>query len=357
MHKEAAYWADLRVFLGASTAGFRAGRTNLPWNRRCVPMARWVRVSTVAYQPVEAGDHFLERQREKIAQLAELAAQARPKPDLIAFPEVCTTLGMGGDLAAQVEAAEPIPGPSTDRLAEVAAKHGIYIVLPLFERAGDTVYNSAAFIGRQGEIVGVYHKYQPTEGEMRAGVMPGTDVPAFSLDFGKVGAAICFDMKFFETGQILARHGARLCVFCSMFIAGDRLWHWARDFGFYMVSSCTARSYIVDMGGGRYLAQTGSEIAEVAWGTVPPVASAVINMDRCQFHLDGNGPKLKDVFAKYGQGVEVQIWRPEAHFTLASLMDDVTVDDIIVEFELEPWVAYLDRARKLRETMLTEGKL
>jgi len=318
-------------------------------------MARWVRISTVAYSPVEAGDRFLESQRDHIAEMAEMAAQARPRPDLIAFPEVCTTLGMPGGIKEHVEAAESIPGPSTDRLSEVAAKHRVHIVLPMFERAGDKLYNSSAFIGREGELVGVYHKYHPTVGEMEAGVMPGEEVPAFALDFGRVGAAICFDMKFVEVGQTLARNGARLCVFSSMFVAGNRLWHWARDFGFYMISSCTARSYIVDMGGGRCLAETGQEIHEVANGIVPPLASAVINMDRCQFHLDYNGPRLREVFAKYGQGVEVEIWRPEAHFTLASLMDDVTVDDIVAEFELEPWVAYLDRARLARRTMLAEG--
>lgn len=315
-------------------------------------MAKWIRVSTVAYPPVEAGDRFMERQRDRIVELADAAAQTIPKPDLVVFPEFCTVLGMPGGIEAQVEAAEPIPGPTTERLSEVAAKHKMYIVIPMPEQAGNRLHNSAAFIGRDGEIVGVYRKYQPTIYEMEAGIVPGEDVPAFELDFGKAGAAICFDMKFVEVGQRMARNGARLCVFCSMFVAGARLWHWARDFGMYVVSSCTQRSYIVDMGGGRYLADTGSQIAEVASGVVPPIASAVINMDRCQFHLDYNGPRLKDVFAKYGGAVEVQIWRPEAHFTLASLMDDVTVDDIIAEFELEPWVHYLDRARKVRDDML-----
>jgi predicted amidohydrolase len=318
-------------------------------------MARWVRVSTIAYQPVAAGENFMVRQREHLAAMAEMAAQARPKPDLVVFPEFCNVMGLPS-LEAQLEAAEPIPGPTTDRLAEVAAKHRMYIVLPIPQREGDRLYNAAAFLGRDGNIVGVYHKYQPTTYEMEAGIVPGEDVPAFDLDFGKVGAAICFDIKFVETGQILARHGARLCCFCSMFIAGERLWHWARDFGMYMVSSCTARSYIVDLGGGRALAQTGSEIYEVATGIVPPIASAVINIDRCQFHLDYNGPRLKDVFAKYGQGVEVEIYRPEAHFTLASRMEDVTVEDIIAEFELEPWGAYLDRARRQRAAALDKVK-
>ncbi len=314
-------------------------------------MAKWIRVSTIAYRGVEWGDNFMERQRDKLVELAELAATAIPKPDLVVFPEFATVTGIPG-LERQLEAAEPIPGPTTERLSEVAAKHNMYIVLPGPERAGDKIYNSAAFIGRDGEIVGVYRKYQPTDYEMEAGVTPGEDVPAFELDFGKVGAAICFDMKFVEVGQTMARNGARLCAFCSMFAAGQRLWHWARDFGMYVVSACPKMSYIVDMGGGRDLAFTGAAIAEVANASVPPIATALINMDRCQFHLDYNNAKLKDIFAKYGSRVEIQIYRPEAHFTMASLMDDVTVDDIIAEFELEPWVDYLDRARRMRAEKL-----
>ncbi|MCX7597556.1 MAG: hypothetical protein N2512_01620, partial [Armatimonadetes bacterium] len=84
------------------------------------------------------------------------------------------------------------------------------------------------------------------------------------------------------------------------------------------------------------------------------IASAVINMDRCQFHLDGNNERLRELCAKYGQAVEIEIYRPEAHFTLASLMDDVTVDDLIEEFQLEPWVAYLDRARAVRARYVSQ---
>ncbi|MBC7287795.1 MAG: carbon-nitrogen hydrolase family protein [Armatimonadetes bacterium] len=316
-------------------------------------MARWIRVSTIAYRPVEWGDNFMERQRARMAEMAELAATAIPKPDLVVFPEFCNVLGMPG-LERQIEAAEPVPGPTVERLAEVARRHAMYIVVALPERAGDKLYNSAVFIGRDGDVVGIYHKYQPTIYEMEAGIIPGEDVPAFELDFGKVGAAICFDMKFVEVGQTMARNGARMCVFCSMFAAGQRLWHWARDFGMYVVSSCPHTSWIVDMGGGRDLAFTGSSIDEVAAGHVPPIATALINMDRCQFHLDYNNTKLADIFAKYGQRVEIQIYRPEAHFTLASLMDDVTVDDIVEEFQLEPWNKYLDRARGVREETMRQ---
>ena len=140
-----------------------------------------------------------------------------------------------------------------------------------------------------------------------------------------------------------------------MFIGGQRLEHWARDFGFYIVSSCPARSYIVDMSG-RYLAETGREINQVASGLVPPIASAVINMDRRHFHLDGNQNKFPEILKKYGAGVDIVIDYPEAHFTLASNMDEVTVEDIVAEFELEPWLDYLNRARGEREKYLKQAE-
>lgn len=309
-------------------------------------MARYIRVSTIAYQPVERGDDWMGRTRKKMADLLKEAARA--KPDVVCFPEFCNVLGLGDEA---YEFAELIPGPTSDVIARIAKRHKMYVVLPIPERDGDRLYNTAAFIDRNGEILGKYHKFQPTIGEMEKGIVPGVDAEVFDADFGPVGAAICFDMKFIEVGQRLAANGARLVFFPSMFIAGQRLLHWARDFGFYIVSSCPARSYIVDMAG-RFLAQTGREINQVAAGLVPPIASAVINMDRCLFHLDQNQNRLPDINKKYGPGVEVEIHYPEAHFTLASTMKDVTVEDIIEEFDLEPWRDYLNRARKVRDRML-----
>ena len=313
-------------------------------------MARNIRVSTIAWSAGSAGLKNLDDVHEKLSELLEEAARA--KPDLVALTEFCNVHG-GCEWDQQ---AQPIPGPTTNLCAEIARKHGMYVVCSIPEQQGDRMLNTSAFIGRDGQIVGKYHKYQPTIGEMEKGIVPGEDAPAFDLDFGKTGAAICFDLKFFEVGQRLADNGARLCIFSSMFIGGVRLEHWARDFGMYLVSSVPARSYIVDMSG-RILLETGTEINPVRAGLLPPIASAVINMDRCLFHLDGNQNRFQDILKKYGPGVEIEVDYPEAHFTLASLMDDVTVDDLIAEFELEPWNAYLKRARGVRARMLRDGKV
>lgn len=314
-------------------------------------MARPVRVSTIAFNTVEFGENYSERQRDALAEHVEMAAQA--KPDIVALTEFCNVLAVNFSKEKLADWAESVPGPTTERMSELADKHNMYIVVPMPERDGGKLYNSAVLIGRNGEIVGKYHKYQPVVCEMEDwGILPGTDAPAFDTDFGKVGMSICFDLKYVEVGQALANNGARLVVFSSMFVGGERLCQWARDFGFYVVSSCPRRSYICDMSGTRYLAQTGYQIDEVSSGVVPPIASAVINMDREFFHLDENQPRLKAAIEKYGMGVEWEICRPEAHFTLASNMPDVTIEDIIEEFEFETWRKYLARSRSVRAEML-----
>ena len=55
--------------------------------------------------------------------------------------------------------AEPIPGPTTERIAELARRHGMLIQLGLAERAlhGNAIYNSTALIGPEG-VIGVYRK-------------------------------------------------------------------------------------------------------------------------------------------------------------------------------------------------------
>ena len=313
-------------------------------------MAKLTRVSTIAWSAGSAGLDNLDDVHAKLTELLEDAARA--KPDIVALTEYCNVYG-GPEWQEQ---AQSIPGPTTDLCAQIAKKHSMYVVCSIPERDGDVLRNTSAFIGRDGEVVGKYSKYQPTIGEMEQGTVPGADGYAFDLDFGKTGAAICFDLKFIEVGQALAANRCRLCIFSSMFIGGIRLQHWARDFGMYLVSSVPARSYIVDMSG-RVLAETGTEHNQVRAGLLPPIASAVINMDRCQFHLDTNQNKFPDILKKYGSGVEIENYYPEAHFTLASNMDDVTVEDITQEFELEPWLDYLGRARGVRTKMLEEGSV
>ena len=313
-------------------------------------MARFARLTTIAHAPVAPGSNWIERTRDSLA--AHLAEAARAQPDLVVFPETLNCTGL--PVPEWRDMAEPIPGPTFDRLAALAAEHHTYLALPLLEDQGDHLRNTIAFIDRQGQLLGKYHKHVPTITELEMGVVPGTAAPAFDTDFGRVGAAICFDLNFPDVGALLAASHARLVCFVSQFMGGDRLLHWARDFGFYLVSSCSARSYVADMSG-RFLGTSGWEDNQVRAGLLPPMLSAVINTDRMLFHLDYNQNKFQDILKKYGPGVEIEIHYPEAHFTMASLLDDVTMEDLVAEFELETWTQYLKRARGERDKYLKQA--
>lgn len=310
-------------------------------------MARFIRVTAVALPPAAPGDNWIGRTRDNMATYLEEAGRA--KPDLVVFPETCNLTGL--PLDQWVSMAEPIPGPTTERLAPLAAKYRTYLTAGLLEDCGNHLRNTVVCFDRAGQIIGKYYKNMPTVIEMDMGVLPGVETPTFDTDFGKLGAAVCFDLNYTEIGQRLADNGARVVVWPSQFWGGECLRHWVRDYGFYLIGCDSARSVIVDMGG-SFLGWTGDEDNQVRWGHLPPLVSRVINTDRVLFHLAFNQDKFPAMLAKYGAGLEIESHYPEAHCTVASLLPDVSMEQIIAEFELEPWVDYIGRCRQARREAL-----
>ncbi|MBM4085580.1 MAG: hypothetical protein FJ272_12380, partial [Planctomycetes bacterium] len=77
-----------------------------------------------------------------------LAHAAAVRPDIVCLPEVFSLLG----IPAQdwPKAAEPVPGPTTERIGAVARRFGMYVVCPVMERQGDRVLNAGVLLDRQG---------------------------------------------------------------------------------------------------------------------------------------------------------------------------------------------------------------
>ena len=274
------------------------------------------------------------------------------RPDFVCFTEVARELGTPTN--SEPWKGEPIPGPTTEALGAVARKHGTHVIVGMQERAGD--FNAAVLIGRDGVVMGVYHKVQPTVREMADGTRPGTKAPTWETDCGRVGMCICFDLKFPEVAMMLARDGARIVFFPSMFHGGLRHGAWARDYGVFLVVSQSKESVIVDMCG-RRLSWQGYQEPLVGKGDLPPFAFADVNTDCKAYHLDFNQEKLGDIEAKYGPGVRFSILRPEATFVMESLMEEVSVEDIEQEFALEDLWTYYDRSRRMREERLGERRM
>ncbi len=134
-----------------------------------------------------------------------IAQAADQKADLIVLGETLTAVGIGKKFH---EVAESIPGPTTDYFGSLAKKHNLYIVPGLVEREGHLIYNAAALIGPDGQVVGKYRKTCLPRGEIEAGLCPGNDYPVFNTRFGRVGLMICYDGFFPEVARELSNRGA-----------------------------------------------------------------------------------------------------------------------------------------------------
>ena len=132
---------------------------------------------------------------------------------------------------AMFDLAEPIPGPTTETLSQVAKRLGIVIVAPLFERRTAGMYhNSVAVLDADGSIAGVYRKmhipddplyyekfyFTPGDVGRRDGSVPADRANGFNViptRFAKLGVGICWDQWYPEAARLFALAGADILLY------------------------------------------------------------------------------------------------------------------------------------------------
>ena len=147
-----------------------------------------------------------ENRDENLSIACELVERAAARrPDLVCLPELCVGLKVISSL----------PGVETERIGEIARKHGMYVVAPLYIQKEEGVFNCSVLIDRNGEVAGCYDKVHlwPWEAPV-FGVKAGNSFPVFKTDFGGLGLCICHDHQFPETSRCLALAGAEV-IHCA----------------------------------------------------------------------------------------------------------------------------------------------
>jgi predicted amidohydrolase len=160
-----------------------------------------------------------ENKSENLRKIEELTLKAKQQgADLIIFPEMSLT---GYVLLDQVyELAETIPGPSTQKIADLAKKTSMHVIFgmpELSEKTQATVFNTAVFVGPKG-LIGKYRKmYLPTHSvfEEKRYFRPGYEAAAFKTEIGNIGLSICYDVFFPEVFRLTRLKGAQLIVCIS----------------------------------------------------------------------------------------------------------------------------------------------
>ena len=139
--------------------------------------------------------------------------------ELICLPELFQTQYFcQREDVALFDLAEPIPGPTTKRLGDVARELKVTIVASLFERRAPGLYhNTAAIIDTDGKLAGIYRKMHIPDDPLyyeKYYFTPGDlGFKAFETDFGKVGTLVCWDQWYPEGARLTALQGANVLFY------------------------------------------------------------------------------------------------------------------------------------------------
>lgn len=119
--------------------------------------------------------------------------------------------------------AQPIPGPLTEQLCDIARRTKKWIVPgSMYELDGETLYNTALAISPEGTIVAKYRKMFPWL-PYEASTTAGKDFCVFDIpDIGRIGLCICYDIWFPEVVRSLVWMGAEVVLQPTMTPTSDR---------------------------------------------------------------------------------------------------------------------------------------
>jgi N-carbamoylputrescine amidase len=177
----------------------------LPW-RKNLPDVYRVGLVQMASSP-DPEDN-LRRASERVAEAAERGAQVVCLPELFRTQYFCQR-----EDASLFDLAEPVPGPTTERLAQVARAQHVVVMVSVFEKRAPGVYhNSVAVVNANGVLEGIYRKMHIPDDPLyyeKYYFTPGDlGYKAFDTEFGRVGTLICWDQWYPEGARLTALQGA-----------------------------------------------------------------------------------------------------------------------------------------------------
>ncbi|KNA13157.1 hypothetical protein SOVF_119350 isoform A [Spinacia oleracea] len=231
-----------------------------------VEMAGESSASTVRATVVQASTVFYDTPATLVKAESLLAEAASQGAQLVVFPEAFiggyprgsnfgVTIGNRTskgkeDFQKYHASAIDVPGPEVDRLAAMAGKYKVHLVMGVIERDGYTLYCSVLFFDPQGRYMGKHRKIMPTALERIIwGFGDGSTIPVFETPIGKIGAAICWENKMPLLRMAMYAKGVE--IFCAPTADSREVWqasmtHIALEGGCFVLSAnqfCRRKDY------------------------------------------------------------------------------------------------------------------
>lgn len=169
-------------------------------------------------------------------------------------------------------------GYAYSKMSEVAKESGIYVVAGTIpELENDLVYNTAYVFDRTGKEIARHRKMHLFDIDVKGGqyfkesdtFTPGKDVTVFSTEFGKIGLAICYDIRFPELARLMAMGGAEVLIYPAAFNMTTGPAHWELSF---RARALDNQCYTVGVAPARDMEASyhsfGNSIVASPWGNV-----------------------------------------------------------------------------------------
>jgi N-carbamoylputrescine amidase len=194
--------------------------------------------------------------------------------------------------------AEPVPGPTTQKMIELARQSGMVVIAPIYEEDQPGVYyNTALVIDADGRYLGKYRKTHIPQVHgfwEKYYFRPGNlGYPVFDTAVGRIGVYICYDRHFPEGWRALGLAGAQIVFNPSATSRGLSAYLWNLE----QPAAAVANEYFVgainrvgveplgdnDFYGGSYFVDPrGQTVGEAASGDDEEVVVRDLDLDVLQ---------------------------------------------------------------------------
>ncbi len=189
------------------------------------------RIALIQSSVTDSKQKNLENAEKLVRQAADSGADIAVLPEMFICPY---------DNSCFPEFAEPADGPSVERLSELARQTGVYFIagtVPEIENDG-RIFNTSFSFDSSGRLIGRHRKVHLFDIDIKNGVSfresdtlsAGDSATIIETPWGKIGVAICFDIRFAELFRFMALEGAHTVVVPAAFNMTTGPAHWELTF-------------------------------------------------------------------------------------------------------------------------------
>jgi len=172
-----------------------------------------------------------EENKDMAEALIRVAASAGA--ELVALPELWSCHGLD---EVYRENAEPVPGPTTDFLGNLARELGVYLLggsILEGKPGAKRLSNTSTFFDPSGEMTAVYRKIHLFDVKVSdkdylesAKIAPGKEIVTAKAGAATLGLSVCYDVRFPELYRLLALRGAEILAVPAAFTLQTGKDHW-----------------------------------------------------------------------------------------------------------------------------------